>query len=205
MHLIQKFAALCLITMSAHTTTAQTELPQVTLHTTMGNIVVQLDTVRAPITSANFMRYVQGGHYDHGAFYRTVRLANDNGSPKIEVIQGGMNLSIGATTPFPPIQHESTDVTGLTHTDGTISMARGAVNTAASEFFICIGAQPGLDSGAPRNADGLGFAAFGQVISGMDVVRRIHESSSDSPTAQAYVAGQIIDEPVVITRTSLSD
>ena len=148
-----------------------------------------------PVTTANFLRYVDGGHYDGGSFYRTVRYTNDNGSPKIEVIQGGIGTS---EPPFEPIAHEDTETTGIRHVDGVISMARGAVGTASSEFFICIGDQPGLDKGEARNADEQGFAAFGRVLSGMDVVRSIHALPSEAPSDSAYTAGQIIEEPAVI-------
>jgi peptidyl-prolyl cis-trans isomerase A (cyclophilin A) len=120
---------------------------------------------------------------------------NDNGTPVISVIQGGIG---DAAAPFPPIEHETTKRTGLKHVDGTISMARGAVGTAASEFFICIGDQPALDFGAMRNADGQGFAAFGRVVAGMDVVRAIHAMPANAATSDNYVSGQMLDEPIVI-------
>ena len=82
--------------------------------------------------------------------------------------------------------------------DGSISMARGAVGTASTEFFICIGAQPALDFGGSRNADGQGFAVFGRVTAGMDVVRAIHSAPADAPTEFEYFRGQLLEEPVVI-------
>ena len=167
-------------------TAAHAESHRVLVQTDAGDFVIEVDLARAPVTAANFLRYADAGHYHGGSFYRTVTYESDNGDPKIEVIQGG--LGNGATAPLPPIEHESTDLTGLTHLDGTVSMARGAAGTAASEFFICIGDQPGLDAGAARNADRLGFAAFGQVVEGMDVVRRIHQQPADAPTDVAYVA-----------------
>ena len=167
---------------------------QVLMQTTEGTITIELEPDRAPITVANFLRYVDGGHYDGATFYRTVRYTNDRGNPKIEVIQGG----IGDREVFEPIAHEDTDQTGLRHLDGTLSMARGEVGTASSEFFIVIGDQPGLDRGESRNPDKQGFAAFGRVIEGMDVVRRIHQAPSDAPSSSNYTAGQIMEAPVAI-------
>lgn len=162
----------------------------------LGQVVVAVDADRAPVSAANFLRHVDGGHYDGASFYRTVTLENDNGSPKIEVIQGGVGNDV--EPPFPPISHETTETTGLRHEDGTLSMARGEVGTASSEFFICIGEQPGLDFGAGRHADGQGFAAFGRVVSGMEVVHLVHQLPSDGPADNAYVEGQIIEQPAVI-------
>ena len=90
--------------------------------------------------------------------------------------------------------------TGLLHLDGSISMARAEVGTATTEFFICVGYQPALDFAASRNADGQGFAVFGRVIKGMDVVRAIHESPADAATDAAYVKGQILEQPVIISK-----
>ena len=173
------------------------DLVEVRLSTEYGDIRLALDSRNAPKTTANFLRYVDAGHYDGAAFYRTVRYGNDNGSPKIEVIQGGLGDGEPA---FEPIGHEDTEETGILHTDGVISMARGEVGTASSEFFICIGDQPGLDKGQSRNADRQGFAAFGRVVDGMDVVQKIHRLPSDGPADNAYVEGQIIEAPAVIHR-----
>ena len=175
---------------------ADANSPRVAMATDFGEIVIELHTEQAPVTADNFLRYVEAGLYDGGSFYRTVTTENDNGNPKIEVIQGG--LGNNAEPPYPPIPHESTAQTGLAHVDGAISMARSGAGTAAAEFFICIGDQPGLDHGQARNADGLGFAVFGRVVRGMEVVERIHRLPADAPTDEAYVAGQMIEEPVVI-------
>ncbi|MDD9891813.1 MAG: peptidylprolyl isomerase [Gammaproteobacteria bacterium] len=163
--------------------------------TSQGEIEIELYLGRAPITAANFLRLVEGGHMDDSTFYRTVTYENDNGSPRIEVIQGGPNQGEG---PFPPIAHETTEQTGILHVDGAISMSRGGVGTASTEFFICIGDQPGLDYGQPRNADMQGFAAFGKVVRGMDVVRAINNSATDETSYSEYTRGQQISEPVVI-------
>ena len=167
----------------------------VLMKTTLGDIELVIYPEQAPITAGNFLRLVDGGHLDGGGFYRTVNPDNDNGSPIISVVQGGLGDAEG---PFEPIDHETTDATGLLHVDGAISMARGDVGTASTEFFICVGAQPALDFGAERNPDEQGFAVFGRVVDGMDVVKAIHEQPADAPTESAYVAGQILTEPVGI-------
>jgi peptidyl-prolyl cis-trans isomerase A (cyclophilin A) len=147
-------------------------LPHVIIQTPLGSMEVELDTVRAPVTGRNFLRYVDQGSYRGGRFYRTVRLDNQpEAGVKIEVIQGGLDSL--RTKDFPPIKLERTTETGLSHRDGTISMARDGPDTATSEFFICIGNQPELDFGGKRNPDGQGFAAFGRVVRGMEVARQI--------------------------------
>lgn len=168
---------------------------RVHMETSAGSMIIELYADKAPLTVANFLRYVDGGHYDGATFYRAVTFANDNGKPWIEVIQGGLG---DAPPPFGPIPHETTATTGLRHENGTISMGRTGVGTAASEFFICIGAQPGLDHGASRNADGQGFAAFGKVVAGMEAVRRIHQGDASGAADDEYVAGQILSNPVRI-------
>ena len=174
----------------------------VIMSTSEGDIRIELYLDRAPITAGNFLKLVDDGSMDGGSFYRVVTLQNDNGKPKIEVIQGGLGAAGEA---FATIAHESTEQTGILHTDGVISMARGAVGTASTEFFICIGDQPGLDHGQPRNADEQGFAAFGKVVSGMDVVRRIQGLPADAPTDSAYTKGQILTEPVKISRVARAE
>ena len=154
-------------------------LPRVLIRTDRGDIVVEVDTARAPVTAANFLRYVDGGFYEGGRFHRTVRLSNQPGQPvKIEVVQAGVNPS-RESGGFPPIALERTSVTGLRHLDGTVSMARDGPDTATSDFFICIGDQPSLDQGGRRNPDGQGFAAFGRVVKGMEMVRAIQGSPAD--------------------------
>jgi peptidyl-prolyl cis-trans isomerase A (cyclophilin A) len=167
--------------------------PPITLNieTTQGDIVVELDAEAAPLTVANFLAYVDGGFYDGGSFFRTVRMDNQpNSKIRIEVIQGGANPDREGEY-FPPIALERTNSTGLRHLDGTVSMARGAPESATHSFFICIGDQPSLDFGGKRNPDGQGFAAFGKVVTGMDVVRKIQSGVTN---------GQRLVEPVVIER-----
>ena len=158
---------------------AQEKDPHVVVHTQLGDIEMELDAVHAPATTANFLRYVKGGFYTGGVFHRTVTMQNQPDSPvKIEVIQAGINPE-RKKDGFPAIALERTNVTGLKHVDGAVSMARGGPDSATSDFFICIGDQPELDFGGRRNADGQGFAAFGRVVRGMDVVRKIQGSPAE--------------------------
>ena len=142
------------------------------IKTSVGNITVELNH-KAPVTVANFLKYVDAHLYDSSSFFRAVRLDNQPNNPvKIEVIQGG---NVDSLKQFPPIPMETTSQTGLHHLDGTISMARSSPASATSSFFICINDQPSLDFGGKRNPDGQGFAAFGKVTSGMDIVRKIQQ------------------------------
>jgi peptidyl-prolyl cis-trans isomerase A (cyclophilin A) len=149
--------------------------PKIWIRTGLGDIEVEIYERQAPVTAANFLRYVDAGLFKGASFYRVVRLDNQpRNAVKIEVIQGGLTFSRGENV-FPPIEHETTAKTGLLHKDGTISMARDAPGSATSEFFICLGDQPELDFGGKRNPDGQGFAAFGRVTAGMDIVRKIQQ------------------------------
>ncbi len=163
--------------------------PQVMIETPLGNITVEIYQSRAPITATNFLRLVDQGRFAGASFYRSVTLSNQpHDSVKIEVIQGGLG---DRGDELPPIEHEATNVTGIRHADGVVSMARREPGTASSEFFICIGDQPELDAGGTRNPDRQGFAAFGRVIEGMDVVRAIQHQP---------VEGQSLMPPVPMTR-----
>ena len=143
------------------------------IQTSLGNITVELYPEKAPVTVANFLKYVDGHLYDSSTFFRAVRLDNQpNNLVKIEVIQGG---NVDSLKQFPPIPMETTELTKLSHLDGTVSMARSTPASATCSFFICINDQPSLDFGGKRNPDGQGFAAFGKVTSGMDVVRKIQQ------------------------------
>jgi len=147
--------------------------PRIRIQTGLGDIVLALNSERAPVTVANFMRYVDEGKFKHASFYRVVHEHNQpDDSVRIAVIQGGLWYSRSDTL-YPAIEHETTRETGIRHLDGTISMARSEPGTATAEFFICVGDMPELDFGGRRNPDGQGFAAFGRVIEGMDIVRLI--------------------------------
>jgi cyclophilin family peptidyl-prolyl cis-trans isomerase len=165
--------------------------PQVQFETALGNFVVELDSKAAPLTVSNFLNYVQQRLYNDGSFFRTVTLANQpTNTVKIQVLQG-MASQARTNEYYPPIRLERTRDTGLRHVDGTISMARLEPDTAQHHFFICIGDQPALDYGGKRNPDGQGFAAFGRVTKGMDLVSKIHQSPAD---------GQQLSPPISIQR-----
>ncbi len=161
---------------------AQKGRVSIVIETDAGRIEAALDSAHAPNTVANFLRYVDAGHYERGRFHRTVRPDNQpNNAVKIEVIQGGVSPA-KAKDGWAPIELERTNITGLRHTNGVLSMARGGPNTATSDFFITINDQPELDFAGKRNADGQGFAAFGVVTGGMDVVRKIQSGHADGQT-----------------------
>ncbi|MGB8319612.1 MAG: peptidylprolyl isomerase [Ignavibacteriaceae bacterium] len=151
--------------------------PLVLIKTEMGNIEVEIYQNKAPISAGNFLNCVDDGVYKDSYFYRTVTPNNQpDDDIKIEVIQGGL---LDKADDYPPIKHETTKKTGILHKDGTISYARNEPGTATTEFFICIGNQPELDYGGKRNPDRQGFAAFGRVVKGMDIVRKIHKQPAE--------------------------
>jgi peptidyl-prolyl cis-trans isomerase A (cyclophilin A) len=153
---------------------------RVRIETPLGLIEAEIDSAKAPRTAANFLANVDRGVYTRSRFHRTVRADNQpNDSVRIAVIQASIDTATGARDNA-PIALERTSGTGLRHVDGTLSMARSGPDTATSSFFICIGDQPSLDFGGRRNPDGQGFAAFGRVTSGMDVVRRIQASPAEA-------------------------
>lgn len=166
----------------------------VLIRTGLGDIQVEIYEEEAPVTAANFLSHVENGNYTNAVFYRVVRMDNQPQSTvKIEVIQGGLFHDEVLDT-ITPIRHESTRESGILHTDGVISMARMGPGTASTEFFICIGDQPSLDFDGARNPDGQGFATFGKVVEGMDVVRAIQALPDE---------GQYLKEQVVIQDISV--
>ena len=176
-------------------------LLEVRVETELGDIVLEVDTVRAPNTATSFLRYVDEGHYDAGTWHRTVRLDNQPDSAvKIEAIQAAVNRE-RARSGFPRIAIERTSTTGLLHKDGAISMARGTPDSATSGWFICINDQPSLDFGGARNPDGQGFAAFGRVVSGMDVVRKIQAAPS-SADRKTNAEAQRLTPPIKIIKVA---
>ena len=143
------------------------------METDLGPIQIELFPDKAPITVSNFLQYIDETRYGDLHFYRVVHMGNQpDNEVKIEVIQGGLGFDKHYLELL-PIHHETTDKTGIKHENGTLSMARLEPGTASSEIFICVNAQPELDFGGKRNPDGQGFAAFGKVVSGMDIVRAI--------------------------------
>lgn len=153
----------------------QKKNPLVEIETPRGNIVVELYLDKAPVTAGHFLELVRRGIYDGSNFYRVVRTGNESNPINIQVIQGGVGDS-ELPADIQAIPHENTDQTGIRHLDGVISMARSKPGTAKSEFFICVNDQPELDIRGRRNPDGQGFAAFGRVVKGIDVVRSIWSS-----------------------------
>ncbi|MCJ7526102.1 MAG: peptidylprolyl isomerase [Candidatus Aminicenantes bacterium] len=141
------------------------------IETAAGDMLIEVYPEKAPLSTANFLRYVDSGLYNGSTFFRVLTADIQPDSEfKIEVIQGG---DLAEEKCFPPIAHETTKMTGLRHLDGVVSMARAAPGTASCSFFICVGVQPELDHGGRRNPDGQGFAAFGRVTAGMDTVKQI--------------------------------
>ena len=162
--------------------------PHILIETNFGDIELELYPEKAPKSVTAFLSYVDSGFYKNSSFYRVLKEENQpSASFKSELIQGGIwhtNYKKGIS--LPGIPHEPTNLTGILHKNGTISLARTTPGTASSEFFICIGDQPAYDHGGAANTDGQGFAAFGKVIKGMDIVRKIHqqpdfEESFDPP------------------------
>lgn len=166
-------------------------LTKVRLETTEGAIILALEQDRAPITTANFLRYVDEKRFDGITFYRAVNVA-----PGFGLIQGGIRGDIKQF--LPPIAHEPTTVTGLSHTDGAISMARNAPGTADASFFITVGNLPSMDADPKQAGDNLGFAVFGHVIEGMDIVRHILQEPTSPTEGEGIMKGQMLAEPVRI-------
>ena len=166
-------AILCMFSLLQAVSAAEKAPVRVVLQTDLGDVEVELEPGKAPITCANFLQYVDKKLYENAVFHRTVTPDNQpDKKTKIEVIQGGVNPA-REKEELPPIKLERTNVTKILHKDGTISMARDGPDTATGDFFICIGDQPTLDFGGLRNPDGQGFAAFGKVVKGMDIVKKI--------------------------------
>ena len=162
--------------------------------TNLGDIHAELYPDQAPLTVANFLRYVDEGYYSEGKFWRTVTLGPDNqpdSEVKIEVIQATVRDDKKETL-FEPVALERTRETKLRHLDGTLSMARFLPDSAQGDFFICINDQPSLDFGGMRNPDGQGFAAFGKVTSSMEVVRAINKSPLEAQTLTPPIVIQSI-------------
>ncbi|SFQ25727.1 peptidylprolyl isomerase [Parafilimonas terrae] len=157
---------------------AENKNPHIEISTKFGDIEVELYPEQAPETVKAFLRYVDSGYYTNSAFYRVLRDDEQpSNAPKSELIQGGLwktNYKLSAG--LPGIKHETTTQTKILHKNGVISMARLEPGTANTEFFICVGDQPGFDYGGANNADGQGYAAFGKVVKGMNVVYNIYDA-----------------------------
>jgi peptidyl-prolyl cis-trans isomerase A (cyclophilin A) len=166
--------------------------PKVVLKTGLGAITIELDRVHAPVTTANFLKYVDQKRYDGISFYRAL---NFTAPAPIGLVQGGVRGRSDKV--LPSIAHEPTSKTGLSHTDGAVSMARGAVGTAAGDFFIIIGNLNTLDA----NDKDPGYAVFGNVVDGMDVVRKVLAAPVSATEGTGAMKGQMISAPIVITTT----
>ncbi|PTQ12802.1 peptidylprolyl isomerase [Sphingomonas oleivorans] len=207
--MLRRFAPLALLWLCAVPALAQTAAPpaaeqiqeqapapkpatiRVSLQTSEGPILLELEKERAPVTTANFLRYVDQKRLDGTTIYRATKVA-----PGFGLIQGGVRND--PKHALPPIAHEPTSRTGLSHGDGTISMARNAPGTATGDFFITIGALPSMDADPTQPGDNLGFAAFGHVVEGMDVVRRILDAPISPTAGEGVMKGQMLAAPVRI-------
>lgn len=170
--------------------------PIAVIYTGIGEIHIEIDLENAPLTATNFIDLCEKDIYHGAIFYRTVNEDNQpDNKVKIDVIQGGLFYD-SLVNEFQTIPHETTELTGIKHLDGTISMARNEPGSASTEFFICINAQPELDFGGARNPDGQGFSAFGSVVRGMDVVHTIHQSENE---------GQYLTTPIPIDSIKILD
>jgi peptidyl-prolyl cis-trans isomerase A (cyclophilin A) len=206
MKLLVSTLALGVLVLAGTGPRAQTpgEVP-VRIETALGNIDIAVDTAHAPITAANFLKYVDARLYDGGRFHRATRPDNYTPAlpdrPPMAIIQGGINPE-PAREGFPPIPLERTSVTGLKHVIGTVSMARQPqADTARSDFFICLDDQPSLDFGGKRFDDAQGAAAFGHVVAGLDVVRTIQQQPTNKD-AETAMGRQTLTPPIAISHLS---
>lgn len=201
--MLKRFATLALIGLLTAAAPAQQPGPttppapaqpaaavRVTLQTTEGPIMLELDKAHAPVTTANFLRYVDQKRLDGTSFYRAMKLGDAG------LVQAGPRNDPKRI--LPPIAHEPTTVTGIKHLDGTISMARHAPGSANADFFITLGAIPSLDADPTAPGDNQGFAAFGRVVEGMDVVRRILDAPTSLTEGEGVMKGQMIAAPIKI-------
>lgn len=201
--MFKRFAAALSLTLAAPAVAQDAPLPApqtqlVVLETALGDITLAIETERAPVTAANFLRYVDQHRFDGTVFYRAMRL--DWGEQPNGLIQAGTQNDPKRI--LPPIAHEPTTQTGLSHKAGAISMARFAPGTATGDFSIMVSDQPALDADPNGDTDDAkaGFAVFGHVVSGMDVVRRIFQQPTDPDKGEGWLKGQMLVQPVTITR-----
>lgn len=194
--LVALLLAMPVMAQDAPEVTPQPELVRVEMETDLGTIVLALDKTNAPITTANFLRYADEQRFDGTVFYRAMRL--DWGTQPNGLIQGGTQYDPKRV--LPPIPHEPTSETGITHRAGTISMARYDLGTATGDFTIMVSPQPGLNAQPEAEDPAMrpGFAAFGQVAEGMEVVRAIFDAPISPTRGEGFMKGQMIDQPVKI-------
>lgn len=165
----------------------------VSMVTSEGPVLIELEKERAPITTNNFLRYVDARRFDNTTFYRSV---NVPGMPELGLVQGGVKFD--PRRMFPPIAHEPTSKTGVLHSDGAISMGRNAPGTAAGDFFITIGRMDYMNADPAAPGDNAGYAAFGHVVEGMDVVKKILAAPRSPTLGEGVMKGQMIAAPVKI-------
>jgi len=179
---------------AASTQAPKADLVPVAIDTNLGRIVIALDQANAPITTANFLRYVDTRRFDGQTFYRAMKNGPDGG-----LIQGGVTTD--ARKLLPPIAHEPTSQTGLKHVAGAVSMARLTPGSAKADFFILTADIPGFDAGGP-GGDADGFAVFGQVVEGMDVVKAIYAAPTSPTKGEGVMKGQMLDPTVKIIKAA---
>lgn len=192
--MLRRFVLLALLWLVAAPAFAQPAVPgpapvRVSLQTSAGPILLELDAEHAPLTTANFLRYVDQKRYDGSIIYRAMKMTGAG------LIQGGIR---DPRKWLPPVAHEPTTQTGLKHVEGVISMARGAPGTATTDFFIMTGPMPSLDARPDQPGDNLGFAAFGRVVEGMETVRRILDSPVSPTLGQGSMKGQMLEPTIQI-------
>ena len=175
-------------------------LPRVVLETAEGRIVLELETAKAPVTAKNFLRYVDNKRFDGAVFFRASKTP---GAPQYGLLQGGLQGDVSKM--YPPIAHEPTTQSGLKHLDGTISMGRFAPGTARADFFILLGEAAYLDADPKQPGDNQGFAAFGRVVEGMDVVKKIHAMPLSPTKGEGVMKGEILETPVKIVSARRAD
>jgi peptidyl-prolyl cis-trans isomerase A (cyclophilin A) len=188
--MLRRFIALILLCLGAPALAQPPATVRVILRTSAGNITLELETARAPVTVGNFLRYVDARRFDGTSFYRSMKLRPDWG-----IVQAGIR---DPRLLYPPIAHEPTTQSGLSHVEGAVSMARYAPGSARADFFIAVGAHPGYDANPAGAGDNLGFAVFGRVVEGMDVIRRIMESPTSPTLGEGVMRGQMLEPQVRI-------
>ena len=174
------------------------DLVPVAIDTSLGRIVVALDRGHAPVSTANFLHYADTHRYDGQYFYRSMHIDDGKGGDG-GLIQGGVTTDVRKL--FPPIAHEPTTQTGLHNVAGAISFANAGAGTARSDFFILLSDMPGLDANGP-GGDATGFAAFGSVTEGMDVVRKIWAAPVSATKGEGAMKGQMLEPKVQIIKVS---
>jgi peptidyl-prolyl cis-trans isomerase A (cyclophilin A) len=189
--MIHRLLTAFLLLLAAPAAAQPTPAPvRVLLHTSAGDIIVALETEKAPVTAGNFLHYVETRRLDGAEFYRAMKTG-----PEAGLVQGGVR---DPRKLFPPIAHEPTSQTGLSHVDGALSVPRFALGSARGDFTIMVGDQKYLDAGPGSAGDGQGYAVFGRVVEGMDVVRRILAAPTSPTEGEGVMKGQMLAPRITI-------